>query len=129
MAGQSIMDRVVAARHSIAGQGLAKSVCKATTEELMGPKKKHIDCKYGSYIRETCQLIDTTIIVYPKESTERTCKYVFVRKMMISEHHVRDFIIISPWVDCQLCRPVRQVHSWFQVMEQWSSSMSLRIEN
>lgn len=46
MAGQSIMDRVVAARHSIAGQGLAKSVCKATTEEIIGPKKKHLDCKY-----------------------------------------------------------------------------------
>ncbi|KAH9500179.1 hypothetical protein Btru_077420 [Bulinus truncatus] len=37
------MDRVVAARHSIAGQGLAKSVCKATTEEIIGPKKKHLD--------------------------------------------------------------------------------------
>ena len=45
MAGQSIMDRVVAARHSIAGQGLAKSVCKATTEEIIGPKKKHLDCE------------------------------------------------------------------------------------
>ncbi|XP_036370504.1 phosphatidylinositol-binding clathrin assembly protein LAP isoform X20 [Octopus sinensis] len=43
MSGQSIMDRVNAARHSIAGQGLAKSVCKATTEEIMGPKKKHLD--------------------------------------------------------------------------------------
>ncbi|XP_064607716.1 phosphatidylinositol-binding clathrin assembly protein LAP-like isoform X3 [Liolophura sinensis] len=43
MSGQSIMDRVQAAKYSIAGQGLAKSVCKATTEEIMGPKKKHID--------------------------------------------------------------------------------------
>ena len=39
------MDRVTAAKHSIAGQGLAKTVCKATTEEVMGPKKKHLDCK------------------------------------------------------------------------------------
>ena len=45
MSGQSIMDRVTAAKHSIAGQGLAKTVCKATTEEVMGPKKKHLDCK------------------------------------------------------------------------------------
>ncbi|XP_046752291.1 phosphatidylinositol-binding clathrin assembly protein unc-11 isoform X9 [Diprion similis] len=43
MAGQTINDRLLAARHSIAGQGLAKSVCKATTEELIGPKKKHLD--------------------------------------------------------------------------------------
>ncbi|XP_070522452.1 phosphatidylinositol-binding clathrin assembly protein isoform X8 [Cardiocondyla obscurior] len=43
MAGQTINDRLLAARHSIAGQGLAKSVCKATTEEMIGPKKKHLD--------------------------------------------------------------------------------------
>lgn len=49
MSGQSIMDRVNAARHSISGQGLAKSVCKATTEEIMGPKKKHLDCEYNYY--------------------------------------------------------------------------------
>lgn len=46
MAGQTINDRFLAAKHSIAGQGLAKSVCKATTEEMIGPKKKHLDCKY-----------------------------------------------------------------------------------
>lgn len=45
MAGQTINDRILAARHSLAGQGLAKSVCKATTEEMIGPKKKHLDCK------------------------------------------------------------------------------------
>ncbi|CAD6995657.1 unnamed protein product [Ceratitis capitata] len=43
MAGQTINDRLLAARHSLAGQGLAKSVCKATTEECIGPKKKHLD--------------------------------------------------------------------------------------
>ena len=50
MAGQTINDRLLAARHSLAGQGLAKSVCKATTEEMIGPKKKHLDCKYRSLI-------------------------------------------------------------------------------
>lgn len=45
MAGQTISDRLLAARHSLAGQGLAKSVCKATTEEMIAPKKKHLDCK------------------------------------------------------------------------------------
>ncbi|XP_071874005.1 phosphatidylinositol-binding clathrin assembly protein lap isoform X23 [Bombus fervidus] len=43
MAGQTINDRLLAARHSIAGQGLAKAVCKATTEEMIGPKKKHLE--------------------------------------------------------------------------------------
>ena len=35
----------MASRHSSAGQGLAKAVFKATTEELTRPKKKHLDCK------------------------------------------------------------------------------------
>lgn len=48
MAGQTINDRLLAARHSLAGQGLAKSVCKATTEEMIGPKKKHLDCESSS---------------------------------------------------------------------------------
>ena len=42
---QSVADRLTAAKHSIAGHGLAKTVCKATTEEVMGPKKKHLDCE------------------------------------------------------------------------------------
>jgi len=45
MAGQSVVDRVMAAKHTIAGQSLAKVICKATTEEVMGPKRKHLDCK------------------------------------------------------------------------------------
>lgn len=51
MAGQTINDRLLAARHSIAGQGLAKSVCKATTEEMIAPKKKHLDCEYYEFLR------------------------------------------------------------------------------
>ena len=47
--GQTLNDRLLAARHSLAGQGLAKAVCKATTEEIIGPKKKHLDCKCRKY--------------------------------------------------------------------------------
>ena len=44
--GQSIVDRFLAAKNTIAGQMVAKVVCKATTEELIGPKRKHLDCKW-----------------------------------------------------------------------------------
>lgn len=56
MAGQTINDRLLAARHSLAGQGLAKSVCKATTEECIGPKKKHLDCKCNAKRRKPTKL-------------------------------------------------------------------------
>lgn len=45
--GQTLNDRLNAARYALAGQGLAKVVCKATTEEVIGPKKKHLDCEFG----------------------------------------------------------------------------------
>jgi hypothetical protein len=51
--GQSIVDRFLAAKNTIAGQGVAKVVCKATTEEMMGPKRKHIDCKWKILIEKT----------------------------------------------------------------------------
>ncbi|XP_022245949.1 phosphatidylinositol-binding clathrin assembly protein LAP-like isoform X2 [Limulus polyphemus] len=41
--GQTLNDRLTAAKHTITGQGLARTVCKATTEEIIGPKKKHLD--------------------------------------------------------------------------------------
>ena len=44
--GQTLNDRLNAARYALAGQGLARVVCKATTEEIIGPKKKHLDCKF-----------------------------------------------------------------------------------
>ena len=58
-------DRLLAARHSIAGQGLAKSVCKATTEELIGPKKKHLDCEYCIIMYQNVQiLLNSNSIIY-----------------------------------------------------------------
>ncbi|CAL8376715.1 unnamed protein product [Boreogadus saida] len=44
MSGQSITDRIAAAQHSMTGSGISKAVCKATTHEVSGPKKKHLDC-------------------------------------------------------------------------------------
>lgn len=46
MSGQSITDRIAAAQHSMTGSAISKAVCKATTHEVSGPKKKHLDCEY-----------------------------------------------------------------------------------
>lgn len=46
MSGQSLTDRITAAQHSVTGSAVSKTVCKATTHEVMGPKKKHLDCEY-----------------------------------------------------------------------------------
>uniref|UniRef100_A0ACB8FXX1 Uncharacterized protein n=1 Tax=Sphaerodactylus townsendi TaxID=933632 RepID=A0ACB8FXX1_9SAUR len=50
MSGQSITDRITAAQHSVTGSAIAKAVCKATTHEVMGPKKKHLDSETESLV-------------------------------------------------------------------------------
>ncbi|MBN3273839.1 PICAL protein, partial [Polyodon spathula] len=47
MSGQSITDRIAAAQHSMTGSAISKAVCKATTHEVSGPKKKHLDLNHS----------------------------------------------------------------------------------
>lgn len=85
MAGQTINDRLLAAKHSIAGQGLAKSVCKATTEELLGPKKKHLD-----YLVHCTNEPNVSIPQMANLLIERSqnTNWVVVFKALITTHHV-----------------------------------------
>ncbi|XP_071445415.1 phosphatidylinositol-binding clathrin assembly protein LAP isoform X14 [Hetaerina americana] len=85
MAGQTINDRLLAARHSIAGQGLAKSVCKATTEELIGPKKKHLD-----YLLHCTNEPNVSIPQLANLLIERSqnTNWVVVFKALITVHHL-----------------------------------------
>jgi len=47
VAGQSLADHALAAVYSVKPNStVAKVVCKATTDEVIAPKRKHIDCKY-----------------------------------------------------------------------------------
>ncbi|XP_021373620.1 phosphatidylinositol-binding clathrin assembly protein LAP-like isoform X1 [Mizuhopecten yessoensis] len=88
MSGQSIMDRMTAARHSIAGQGLAKVVCKATTEEVMGPKKKHLD-----YLLQCTNEPNVSIPQLADLLIERTQhqNWVVVFKSLITIHNLMNY--------------------------------------
>uniref|UniRef100_A0A5K3F8N6 ENTH domain-containing protein n=1 Tax=Mesocestoides corti TaxID=53468 RepID=A0A5K3F8N6_MESCO len=48
--GQSLVDRMTSMKHSISGSLIAKTICKATTEEMNAPKRKHlnilVNCTY-----------------------------------------------------------------------------------
>lgn len=85
MAGQTINDRLLAARHSLAGQGLAKSVCKATTEEMIGPKKKHLD-----YLVHCTNEPNVSIPHLANLLIERSqnANWVVVYKALITVHHL-----------------------------------------
>ncbi|XP_076031333.1 phosphatidylinositol-binding clathrin assembly protein lap isoform X5 [Oratosquilla oratoria] len=85
MAGQSINDRLTAARYSLAGQGLAKSVCKATTEEVIGPKKKHLE-----YLLQCTNEPNVSIPQLANLLIERSQmqSWVIVFKALITVHHL-----------------------------------------
>jgi len=84
-AGQTINDRILAAKHSLAGQGLAKAVCKATTEEIIGPKKKHLD-----YLLHCTNEPNVSIPTLANLLIERTLNpsWVVVYKGLITIHHL-----------------------------------------
>jgi len=83
--GQTLNDRLLAARHSLAGQGLAKAVCKATTEEIIGPKKKHLD-----YLLQCTNEPNVSIPTLANLLIERTLNpnWVVVYKSLITIHHL-----------------------------------------
>jgi hypothetical protein len=39
----SVIDKATALKHSVSGSNINKIVCKASSRDLAGPKKKHID--------------------------------------------------------------------------------------
>ncbi|CAG9819361.1 unnamed protein product [Phaedon cochleariae] len=85
LAGQTINDRLLAAKHSLAGQGLAKSACKATTEEMIGPKKKHLD-----YLVHCTNEPNVSIPQLANLLIERSqnTNWVVVYKALVTVHHM-----------------------------------------
>ncbi|KAG9510994.1 Phosphatidylinositol-binding clathrin assembly protein LAP [Fragariocoptes setiger] len=86
--GQTITDRLNAGWYALAGQGLARVVCKATTEEVLGPKKKHL-----SYLVACTEEPNVSIPQLANLIIERThnTSWVVVFKALISVHHLMIF--------------------------------------
>uniref|UniRef100_A0AAQ6AHE6 Phosphatidylinositol-binding clathrin assembly protein n=1 Tax=Amphiprion ocellaris TaxID=80972 RepID=A0AAQ6AHE6_AMPOC len=85
MSGQSITDRITAAQHSVTGSAISKTVCKATTHEVMGPKKKHLD-----YLIQCTNEMNVNIPQLADTLFERTTNtsWVVVFKSLTTTHHL-----------------------------------------
>ncbi|KAJ8282768.1 hypothetical protein COCON_G00052870 [Conger conger] len=85
MSGQSITDRIAAAQHSMTGSAISKAVCKATTHEVSGPKKKHLD-----YLIHCTSELNVSIPQLADTLFERTANssWVVVFKALITTHHL-----------------------------------------
>ncbi|NXN55901.1 PICAL protein, partial [Rynchops niger] len=78
-------DRITAAQHSVTGSAVSKTVCKATTHEVMGPKKKHLD-----YLIQCTNEMNVNIPQLADSLFERTTNssWVVVFKSLITTHHL-----------------------------------------
>ncbi|XP_059913082.1 phosphatidylinositol binding clathrin assembly protein a isoform X16 [Gadus macrocephalus] len=85
MSGQSITDRITAAQHSVTGSAISKTVCKATTHEIMGPKKKHLD-----YLIQCTNEMNVNIPQLADTLFERTAStsWVVVFKSLTATHNL-----------------------------------------
>uniref|UniRef100_A0A3B4BGG1 Phosphatidylinositol-binding clathrin assembly protein n=1 Tax=Periophthalmus magnuspinnatus TaxID=409849 RepID=A0A3B4BGG1_9GOBI len=85
MSGQSLTDRIAAAQHSMTGSAISKAVCKATTHEVSGPKKKHLD-----YLIHCTNEMNVNIPQLADTLFERTANssWVVVFKALITTHHI-----------------------------------------
>ncbi|XP_074527784.1 phosphatidylinositol binding clathrin assembly protein a isoform X8 [Halichoeres trimaculatus] len=85
MSGQSITDRITAAQHSVTGSAISKTVCKATTHEIMGPKKKHLD-----YLIQCTNEMNVNIPQLADTLFERTTNtsWVVVFKSLTTTHQL-----------------------------------------
>ncbi|KAK7170761.1 hypothetical protein R3I94_000845 [Phoxinus phoxinus] len=85
MSGQSITDRIAAAQHSMTGSAISKALCKATTHEVSGPKKKHLD-----YLIHCTNEMNVNVPQLADTLFERTVNnsWVVVFKALITTHHL-----------------------------------------
>ncbi|XP_059424129.1 clathrin coat assembly protein AP180-like isoform X2 [Carassius carassius] len=85
MSGQTLTDRIAAAQYSLTGSEVARAVCKATTHEVMAPKKKHLE-----YLIQATQESNVNIPQMADTLFERAgnASWIVVFKALATTHHL-----------------------------------------
>ncbi|XP_029983712.1 clathrin coat assembly protein AP180 isoform X1 [Sphaeramia orbicularis] len=85
MSGQTLTDRIAAAQYQLTGSDMARAVCKATTHEVMAPKKKHLD-----YLVSATNTTNVNIPQMADTLFERStnASWVVVFKALVTTHHM-----------------------------------------
>ncbi|KAM6954216.1 clathrin coat assembly protein AP180-like [Aplochiton taeniatus] len=85
MSGQTLTDRIAAAQHQLTGSDMARAVCKATTHEVMAPKKKHLE-----YLVSATNATNVNIPQMADTLFERAtnASWVVVFKALVTTHHM-----------------------------------------
>ncbi|XP_056283937.1 clathrin coat assembly protein AP180 [Pseudoliparis swirei] len=85
MSGQTLTDRIAAAQYQLTGSDMARAVCKATTHEVMAPKKKHLE-----YLVSATNTTNVNIPQMADTLFERAtnASWVVVFKALVASHHM-----------------------------------------
>ncbi|KAL7867436.1 hypothetical protein SRHO_G00088200 [Serrasalmus rhombeus] len=85
MSGQTLTDRIAAAQYQLTGSDVARAVCKATTHEVMAPKKKHLE-----YLISATNETNVNIPQMADTLFERAmnASWVVVFKALVTTHHI-----------------------------------------
>ncbi|XP_041661331.1 clathrin coat assembly protein AP180-like isoform X9 [Cheilinus undulatus] len=85
MSGQTLTDRIAAAQYQLTGSDMARAVCKATTHEVMPPKKKHLE-----YLVSATNTTNVNIPQMADTLFERAtnASWVVVFKALVTTHHM-----------------------------------------
>ncbi|XP_068610010.1 clathrin coat assembly protein AP180-like [Brachionichthys hirsutus] len=85
MSGQTLTDRIAAAQYQLTGSDMARAVCKATTHEVMAPKKKHLE-----YLVSATNTTNVNIPQMADTLFERAtnASWVVVFKALTTTHHM-----------------------------------------
>uniref|UniRef100_A0A8C5Q9E3 Clathrin coat assembly protein AP180 n=1 Tax=Leptobrachium leishanense TaxID=445787 RepID=A0A8C5Q9E3_9ANUR len=85
MSGQTLTDRIAAAQYSVTGSAVARAVCKATTHEVMGPKKKHLDYLIQATNESNVNIPELADTLFERATNS---SWVVVFKALVTTHHL-----------------------------------------
>lgn len=104
MSGQTLTDRIAAAQYQLTGSDMARAVCKATTHEVMAPKKKHLDCEYTSPLLCSC-CISCRDAVQQAPHTSHACRHMHRHKSHYDWSFVNSLCLNGVWCRNELMQP------------------------
>lgn len=84
----SVVDKLDAARHSITGSYIAKVVCKASSREVMGPKRKHLDYLTACTHNDNVSIPNLADLIFERCSNS---SWVVVFKAECTFHHLMSY--------------------------------------
>ncbi|PFX34652.1 phosphatidylinositol-binding clathrin assembly protein LAP-like [Stylophora pistillata] len=84
----SVVDRLDAAKHSITGSYIAKIVCKASSREVMGPKRKHLDYLTSCTQNDNVSIPNLADLIFERCTNS---SWVVVFKAECTFHHLMSY--------------------------------------